>query len=202
MQIPHTEKDKESFKRNLPEEAFQPCTKKGFKVRVHGEEWKARKEKIVEKLTEKMHLEQQQKAMNAGHFDPDDSDDMIALMQDDFVHEHEEISLETRRLAAFLDAIPTCHLATVGFDFSGGLKEEKVFCPCHSQQTRNWRNLMNISIGAGECESKGRFETPNNFVDHLNSKKDCMFHQYLLQYLEELYSDWHSNHIKNRERKW
>jgi len=64
IQIPHTEKDKESFKRNLPEEAFEPFTINGTKV--HGEERKARKKKIVDTLIEKMRLVQQQKNDSAG----------------------------------------------------------------------------------------------------------------------------------------
>lgn len=127
-----------------------------------------------------------------------DSDDMTALMQGDFVHRNEEIERETKQLAAFLDALPTCHLATIGFDFSGGLKEEKVFCPCNHQQTSNWRHLVNVSIGEGECKNNGRFETPNALIGHLKSMKNCSFHQYVLQYLEELYSNWHSNNLKHK----
>jgi len=185
----------EAFKRNLPVEALNPRTPTAFKVHLH--KWKYRKEKIVAKLIEEM--KESQKRMSNDYLDYDSDDSDWDMIHNDGHPGAPQVSDETKQLERFLTALPTCHLLTIGFDYSGSIKEEKCFCPCHHQQTKQWRDLTGAHIGNGECKGTPRFETPNRLVAHLRSMKDCDFHQYTLKYLEELYGDWHpSCHLKHK----
>jgi len=185
----------EAFKRNLPVEALNPRTTTASKM--HSQEWKCRKEMIVAKLIEEMKESQKRTSNDYLDYDSDDSDgDMI---HNDGHPGAPQVSDETKQLERFLTALPTCHLLTIGFDYSGSTEDEKCFCPCHKQQTKQWRDLTGAHIGNGECKGTPRFKTPNSLVDHLRSMKNCCnFHQYTLKYLEKLYGDWHSDDLKHK----
>lgn len=187
----------EAFKRNLPVESLNPRTKAGKKP--HLDEWKYKKDKLAQKLVEEM-----KRTEDFAPSDASDSDDSYAIIQ-----RHSEIKEIQETLANFILALPTCHLMTIGFDYSGVKGEdEKCFCPCN-KQTSNWRSLVCVEIGidgvCGKRESQRSqtankcFQTPNAFVAHLKSQKSCRFHKYTLKYLEELYRNWHvSKNLKHK----
>lgn len=180
----------EEFKRKLPVEALNPRTKAGLKP--HLNEWKHRKDKAAAKVVEEMkRLEDFQ-----DDFDDSDDDDSYVL-----IHRASLIKEKEATLSNFILALPTCHLLTIGFDYSGDKREEKCFCPCNQEQTRKWRNFVGVVIGDGECKGRNskRFKTPNALVAHLKSMPKCPFHKYTLRYLEELYRDWHvSKNLKHK----
>lgn len=192
-QIPDTEKDREAFKELLPVESLHPRTSSGFKPRMLW--WNNRKKGIAEKLLEEI-KQTWPTVSNAAAFPPtsgydDDDDDILEDFQNEVMGSsggpRDPILFE--KLQSFVLALPTCHLLTIGFDFSGS-GEEICFCPCHHQQCKQWRAVALVDV-ENPCTNHGRFDTPNALMDHLGSMKSCKFHQYTKRYLEELYSDWH-----------
>ncbi len=105
---------------------------------------------------------------------------------------------ETSRVKTYIEALPTCHLLTLGLDFPrNNNRGTMCYCPC-SQGMKNWRNLTNVGIESAECTGNGRFDTQMALVDHLRSKKGCLFHLYTLQYLERSSVGWN---LKNRNHQ-
>lgn len=201
-QIPHTEKDKAAFMRKLPAESLSPKTPSGKKA--HTFQWKDHKEKVAAKLVEQM------KASWPKHNSDCDSEESEEYMLSD---DSPMMASSTdgphdllyKKLKQYILALPTCHLMSIGFDFSGTVNEEMCFCPCHHQQTKQWRELARIDVQGGEreecgeCKAKSRFDTPNALVAHLRTlHESCMFHKYTLLYLEELYADWHKKGLKHK----
>jgi hypothetical protein len=128
VQIPLSETDKISFKRKLPTEAIEPYSKDG--IRRHSDEWKTHKEQIAAKVVEIMKRVMAQMADNAyDDMDSNDSDTIIGL---GLGGGDCQLANEIKALEVFILALPTCHLMTVGFDFSGSVAEETCFCPCHA----------------------------------------------------------------------
>ena len=95
---------------------------------------------------------------------------------------------QTSPLESFISALPTCHLMTIGFDYTSTNKEKTCYCPCN-RRMKKWRSLVSVNIGDGECSAKGRFEKPEHLLQHLKSMKNCKFHEYAAKYLEELYRE-------------
>lgn len=195
VQIPSSETDKITFKRNLPPEAIEPYSTDG--VKSHSEQWKADKEEVASKVVQDMKQALgQSMANNAYDMESDDSEASGCGIGGGGGGGC-QLTNEMKLLENFILALPTCHLMTVGFDYSGSGAEEKCFCPCHRRYMSNWRTLVSVGIGEGECKANGRFEKPNHLIAHMKSMKNCRFHQYALQYLEELYSNWH-HHMKHK----
>lgn len=173
-------------------------------MKPHNHQWNKRKEEIASELVEKMKASWPRNVTAAAHdYDSDEmledihSDSMIAPVNNGGPRDPVLYQL----LEKFILALPTCHLLTIGFDYSGTSDEEMCFCPCHHQQTKQWRKVASISIEGGErinecgeCTKKGRFDTPNALMMHLRSMENCEFHKYVRCFLEELYGDWHLSH--------
>jgi hypothetical protein len=213
-QIPHTEKDKAAFMRKLPAESLSPKTPSGKKA--HTFQWKDHKEKVAAKLVEQMKASWPKH--NSANLSGYDSEEIEEFMLSDDPPTMQSSTEEDvlypvlyRKLEQYILALPTCHLMSIGFDFSGTVNEEMCFCPCHHQQTKQWRTLAGIDVQGGgreegggceeggECKAKSRFDTPNALVAHLRTMHEsCTFHKYTLLYLEELYADWHKKGLKHK----
>ena len=162
--------------------------------------WKARKDKAADMALAKLRQEQEIKKQNAIRNIEEDEDEY-----DEYSDENEHVAAvtqridaETNRLSKWINSLPTCHLLTLGFDFSGSIAGEKCYCPCHDKKMSVWRELTSVSIAIGaQCKGISVFEKPNHLVAHLKQNAD-LFHQYTLHYLEELYGDWYPDHLKHK----
>jgi hypothetical protein len=106
-------------------------------------------------------------------------------------HKKSQIASDIAQKEAFIRALPTCLLLTVGFNFPDNTR---CFCPC-SIKMRKWRELNNLQFidydGPG-CHGKnsGYFKCPDNLKQHLialQNEGNNHFHGLVLEYLNLLY---------------
>jgi hypothetical protein len=91
---------------------------------------------------------------------------------------------------AFIRALPTCLLLTVGFNF---MDNQRCFCPCGKKMKR-WRernDLQFIDAHGLACSGKnsGCFDSPSSLRQHLAAHAGDCFHPLVVEYLTLLYSN-------------